>query len=595
MNLKMVSIFFEGKKLEDLYNNTEIRNPGFNGTNDIRDKDRLTKLVVDAGPKSISNGQSANFDNKSDDSSYYNQSTQKIESVDYPKLFPSYPSTRVPEIEQIETLGSIETDAEGRLIVLAAYGKASGFDANGDYDPNVDLDNDVNNNNWFDDTGDGPVTAVLVLDNGTHVSIEGNAWVITTDPSYAPQIPNIVNLWDEIYNTWIEKFGLVPDLYDLTKWPNDPNAGSSFALGTGYNSDYKPHFDQQLDPMLKGTNLQRWIANLVDDAVTAHQVVGNSTASGTDMANLLSFIRNPNIEDNNQEAQNKNRMPLSLGDSGQDFLAMTRTQYFLMYQWLETNKDASSPEVFGPGEALDRNILGNCLGGRFSPGIEMTFIIRDEFLYNGWNNTTGSVPTEGPFRINMEPMDYSNITTSPFLGVGYVPTNAIKVEPGDICKFMSIPWHTDYNSCATHQPSPNAARSNLTYWSWPAQRPVAIYSYKDLACEGKLLERFSVRGEGTEADTQVHVGRYQDRKLILDNWQNIGTVLQGSLIDQKTINNLPSGVRPPNPATIKDYYLEVDSNFKEDDSNKVVKAPIDGNDSTTSPPSMCPHFNKPRQ
>ena len=45
------------------------------------------------------------------------------------------------------------------------------------------------------------------------------------------------------------------------------------------------------------------------------------------------------------------------------------------------------------------------------------------------------------------------------------------VEPGDMTKFMSVPWHTDYNSCATHPTSPTIPHNTTLYWSWPAQRP----------------------------------------------------------------------------------------------------------------------------
>ena len=49
-------------------------------------------------------------------------------------------------------------------------------------------------------------------------------------------------------------------------------------------------------------------------------------------------------------------------------------------------------------------------------------------------------------------------------------------------KFMSIPWQTDYNSCSIHQASINTSGQNTAtgnpltlYWSWPSQRPDAVY------------------------------------------------------------------------------------------------------------------------
>jgi hypothetical protein len=66
----------------------------------------------------------------------------------------------------------------------------------------------------------------------------------------------------------------------------------------------------------------------------------------------------------------------------------------------------------------------------------------------------------------------------PFLTEGYVPlrkSDLPDVEPGDTSKFMSVPWHTDYNSCATHNPDPNPVNNTTLFWSWPAQRPVAVH------------------------------------------------------------------------------------------------------------------------
>jgi hypothetical protein len=74
------------------------------------------------------------------------------------------------------------------------------------------------------------------------------------------------------------------------------------------------------------------------------------------------------------------------------------------------------------------------------------------------------------------------------------------VEPGDLCKYMSQPWHTDYNSCATHTPDPNPVGNNTLHWSWPAQRPVNVYpksgcSYDAASATWNLGGQvFSVRG-----------------------------------------------------------------------------------------------------
>lgn len=602
-----------------------FRNPDFEGSKQAKTFDdgtccnsqevlsqkvRLENLVLDAGPHVIGTGVNEQVDfNRTNANSILNESQNGTEVINYPKLFPSYEGANPPENEQIDSLGEMLTDSEGRLLVVGAFGKASGFKNDGSYDPNATLEHDVNNNNWFDDTADGPVNAVLLFEDGTKTEIEGSSWVVTTDPSYAPQIPNVVSLWEDMYNTWVEQFDLEPTLFDKDNTDEIPVTNPEYNLGIGYNPSYQPNFENQIKPILNAAHLQMWATNLVSEGQGAHKKVAEQSMENPTWKSMMAFMRNPNI-DNNDNPENGTRMPLSLGDSEEDFLAFSRTQYFFIYQWLIANQ-VSSGSILGPGESLDRNVLGNCLGGRFSPGIEMTFIVRDTFLYQPWKTGT-DFNANGPFRINQEKIDYTNLN-QPVLGVGYTPLRTDQVQPGDICKFMSVPWHTDYNSCATHTTVPNLQNSKMTYWSWPAQRPVAVYTYDDLVCNGGLdFQRFSVRGTGTNAyydasapdqvkvqdqDTvSARVGRYQQRLDFLQNWQNVGTVIQGTAIDQKEADK-----SKVSKELLESSYLEVQSCFENestdndecctmfDDSNKVIPGPIPENHAVAPPEPVCPH------
>jgi len=595
-----------------------VRNPDFpgsipmNGINEAEntctnsheifaDKSRREILVIDAGPHVVSLGgqESVGFNIAGKNEIISGGSTT---SIKYPKQFPTY-NGDAPENETIESLGDMETDEDGRLIVIGAYGKASGFEGAGVYKDNAELENAVNNDGWYDDTADGPVTAVLVFTDGTSHTVEGSSWVVTSDPSYAPQIANVVSLWEDMYNTWVEEFDLEPSLY-TSNGPETPVNNKAYNLGSGYNKNYAPKFESQVKPILNAANLQMWATNLVSKGEGAHKSIARMPMDNPQWKEVMDYIRNPNIA-NNDDPQNSKRMPLSLGDSGapaDNFLAISRTQYFFMYQWLIRGVIDANDKL-GPGELLDRNILGNCLGGRFSPGIEMTFIIRDTNLYKSWKDGA-NYAAAGPFRIDMESIDYTNLQ-SPALGVGYTPVNTAKVEPGDICKFMSIPWHTDYNSCATHTTVPNEQRSEMTYWSWPAQRPVAVYTYEDLVCSEKNtleIQRFSVRGEGTNAyfdadapgnikvqntkTASARVGRYQEYKDFLGNWQNVGTIIQGSSI-QETAEAKAKNI---SAELLKNSFLEVESNFKKDESNKVIPGPIEESHAVAEPVAVCPHM-----
>lgn len=567
-----------------------LRNPLFgpNGSPnpydvDPADPDRLKQLVIDAGPRAIRAAQGNTpiaFDNTTE-ASYYDKGKQAIvNQPNYPIQFPATNGTGNGESDPINYLGEILTEENGRLLVLGGHGLACGFDNQGNYDANSQLCMDVDNDNWLDDTSDGPITAVLVLEDGTQLAVGGSAWVVVTDPAYAPQTLNAVSLWDDVYNTWLENFGLQPEIYS----------------NGNYQPSYKPWFRDDVYPTLNAAHMQRWNANLPEQAIRSHARLKSLTEQPPDF-DFMKYIRNP---DGSQDEIGSPLMPLSLGDADQSLLTVSRQQNFFLQQWVDGKCVGAQPNHLGAGEQLDKTILVNCLGGRFSPGIDMTFIVRDTHLYDAdWKN-----PNIGPFRINMEPLDYSQAQKDqPFLGVGYIPLRPDPVQPGDICKFMSIPWHTDYNSCATHTPAPNPGGeltaqnvfsgtvNTILYWSWPAQRPVAVYTYRDLAAANGVLEnsfqRFSVRGEGTAAvdgmdnpdcddsgvdDVQLcdaappvppfdpaamNVGRYQNRRNILNNWQRIGTVIQGAAID-----GYPAGYDP-------NYYLEVQSLFDVDHSNLV--------------------------
>ncbi|MCB0397104.1 MAG: LodA/GoxA family CTQ-dependent oxidase [Flavobacteriales bacterium] len=537
-----------------------LRNPSFPPSPDPSAPQRLKNLIVDAGPRSIRGTQGTKIP------SYFNsQSGKVVAQPDYPVSFPaSNGSTKdySASSQPIDNLGEIQTEPNGRLLVLGGFGKACGFDNQGNPDPNAVLGKDVDNDNWLDDTADGPVTAVLVFEDGSQRQIEGSAWVVATDPAYAPQTLNIVSLWDDIYNTWLEQFNLDSKVFQNGK----------------YQDSFAPNFQVDVFPVLNAAHMQMWNTNLPDTAIKAHKNVFRLTEQAPTF-NIMSFIRNPNIAD--QTSTGSPLMPLSLGDAAKAFLTVTTTQYFFLEQWVAGKSVGASEQQLTPGEQLDKTILVNCLGGRYSPGIDLTFIVRDPNLYNSnWQD-----PAIGPFRINAKQLDYSQASLEqPFLGVGYIPLRKDAVEPGDLCKFMAIPWHTDYNSCATHTPDPNpgGALTNENvysgdvntslFWSWPAQRPVAVYTFDDLAAsKGELpFQRYSVRGEGTAAVQQtgegfdtpaMNVGRFQERVNMLINWHRIGTVIQGPAID---------GYDPSFP---KDVYLEVQSQFEQDDSNLVVAWP----------------------
>ncbi|OED45159.1 hypothetical protein ACH42_05545 [Endozoicomonas sp. (ex Bugula neritina AB1)] len=510
----------------------------------MADPNRLSKLVIDAGPRTISSlaaeGTKVQFTNDASTCSYLDGKGSVQVASKYPVSFPGDHFKLHQYYGEIETLGEMEIEqGSGRLIIAGGYGKASGILTDRGEAP--EMTDAIDNNYWFDDTSDGPVNAVVVFDDNSTETVVGG-WFVATDPGYAPQTRNVVSTWDDIFNTWVEELGLIPSLY---------NNGS-------YQSGYKSSFLSDVLPVLHGAFLQRWNTNLPQKGISGHNMVGKIKYSENPKATIPKFkdlIRDPNAPSEDFEGV---KMPLSLGDATKSFLSLTRAQYFLLMQWYE-GVSVEDALTLGVGEKLDRVVLENCLGGRYSPGIDLTFIVRDINLYKqNWKGVNG------PFRINEQSLDYSTaISDKPFLSVGYVPLQKGQVQPGDLCKFMSQPWHTDYNSCAVHTPDPNPGQNNTLYWSWPAQRPVQVHP-ADLctydtdsntwSLGGQL---FSVRGDGmgdangTHTDYPQNEGRYQKYPEFVENWHKVGFIIQGTQIADTKGGNYGS-----------DKFLEVQSRFK---------------------------------
>lgn len=515
--------------------------------------DRVRKLTIDPGPRAITGTATSPVVMGKQGTATYGDGARVVFVPNYPKSFPDDGFSPLYEPSgRIDTLGELTTDVDGRLHVVAAFGRAVAWYTS-DSTVHSPLTSDVDNDGWFDDTADGPVNATLVFDDDTTGEVAG-AWVVSTDPGFAPQTLNVISLWDDIYDTWVRKLDLEPTLF----------------FDGRFQRDYHPDFAQQLNPIFQATRVQRWNTNLPDLAIQAHDAVGRITEDDDPARTILAglqYVRNPNIP--KQNATGAPLMPLSLGDSGQSLLSVSRTQYFFLEQW-DAKRVTTNGPALGPGEYLDKASLINCLGGRFSPGIDMTFPVR---LPETWDKAW---QVNGPFRIRQKALDYAQLPPDglPFLSEGYIPyhPDGGGLEPGDNSKFMSVPWHTDYNSCATHEPSPNPPENSTLYWSWPAQRPVAVNVATDTRpahdSESEQLpgQRWSLRGPGTTSQDYSKTGRFQDREDVIPNWWRIGTILQRTQIEglanQDAIDKLPA-----------DTFLEVASLFEDDGAPFVRQWP----------------------
>jgi hypothetical protein len=520
----------------------QLRNGETYGT--VDSPARLSTLMTDPGPRTVSGTNAAPVNCGKDVTASYGDAMGKVQMLpEYPQKFPA--DTYDPIFQPsgpLDTLGQILTDDRGRLLILPGYGRtAAWYDEYGDPMP---LTGDLNNEGWFDDAADGPVSATLILsDPGGTESVEQvfGAWVVCGDPAYAPQIRNVVSVWDDVYDSWVRSLDLQPEIFDC-------------ATGT-FKDSYKPDFESQIRPVFRAATMQQWTANLPDLALHAHKAIDDITADVSPDRTLmagLTFLRNPNVEAEHDVGVPL--MPLSLGDAGKPFLSVSKTQYFFLEQWSKSLFVPTASEKLGPGEVLDMASLSNCLGGRYVPGIEVSYPIRQPDIYITEWKTSGS----GPFRVRHKALDYAKATQdTPFLSGGWIPLHDMTdgLEPGDMSKFMSVPWQTDYNSCSIHQTSINTAGANVAtgnpstlYWSWPSQRPDAVYVAAQVVDNILPKQVWSIRGPGTYAVDPKTSATFQKPLQAVTQWDRIGIVIQGSAIAGEAVK-----------AYSPELYLEVQS------------------------------------
>ncbi len=386
----------------------------------IKDPAKRLALIIDPGPRTLSGP------NQNDAFSRYSPTP-------YSMTFP--PLDTKPY--QIDSIGNVITDSESRLIVLGGYG-CSGTDT--EFPEITDY---ANNDGWWDDTSDGPVNAKLSFNDGSIVDVV-SAWAMVGPPAYAPQILNLVTLYDTMFDIAVRCMGIRKDMYDGWLW----------------NAEYRPCFETEILPILERGNNYPWVVAIPPKPHKFDMGLLGDTDPKYDSLRQYYYdkLRAPDMENIMQSGRSGHTMmPYLAGDdaltdnlSSSRYLTFTRTQYFVLEQWAKgkfVNCPAAAP--VHSGEALTQAALENCVGGAFSPGIEMTWISRNTGIY------------AEPFRLKAKKQVPYPLSLDMNLAEG--------LEPGDACKFMAVPWQADFNECAA-QP----VVDRIVWW-WPAQRPLWVY------------------------------------------------------------------------------------------------------------------------
>jgi hypothetical protein len=405
----------------------------------------------------------------------------------------------------IDYLGQLRTDADGRLIVIGGQGKA-GFSA----DVQPPLGTYANNDGWFDDASDGPVTATItVLDsNGVPHDVEADgAWVLCTPPDFAPRVRPIVTLNDLLTDMAV-RFLPLPANTLYNGGPLDKIRALKAAYVQDPNNEfpgYLPSFADDVFPVLRAAYDMWWVTALVNQKHSSliDPNLGNPDPAYTkDRQGVFIYVRPP--LGLNSNITGPMTMPHLQGDdpytghetdSGKK-MTVTHLQYGMLRNWVAGNfvlaplskvtPPSPLPPPAGPGvitpDGLDRAALENAQGGGFFPGIEVSWQIRNPNLF------------AEPFRLNL------NASTQ-YIG------DSGPIGPGHFSRQGAVPWHADFNDC----------RREGDFGWWPAQRPDdALPSYG-------AQQRLDWARPNNASSNQQQRTTHED---MVANWWKYGFVVQ---------------------------------------------------------------------
>ncbi len=401
----------------------------------------------------------------------------------------------------IEYLGELRTDSLGRLVVIGGLGRASAI-------PGKALGSDVfNNDGWFDDVSDGPVSVALTLkDSGGKkktVPVEG-AWVLCGPPDFAPYLANVVTLYDVLYDMAARELRLPTNetIYDSTLKPLFAINAEFKSAGSSTLSKYTPSFDEEIFPIIRRAQEYVFVFEALKTAhvlLPMYSQLGEPSGSKALRQAIFDRLHPPGLAGRpaGKDMPKLNGDEYSNASHKRNALTLTETQYALMSQWTKGNFVKTGGVLPPPlkssaitPDGLDRAALENCVGGAFCPGIEVGWQIRNKKLFSA------------PFRINQS-------GTSQYLG------DSGAIQPGHFSRQMALPWHTDFLAC----------RLQNNFGWWPAQRPDVTYLSKaDFDANPKKSQAWHRATTGGATSNWPSGGTTPSGTEFIDNHHKLGFV-----------------------------------------------------------------------
>jgi hypothetical protein len=366
-------------------------------------------------------------------------------------------------------LGHLQTDDQGRLMVFPPDGVSNS-------PVNAAITSFADNDGWHDDWCDGPVSASVEID-GYGVIEADQAWVACVGPNFAPEIAPVSTLYD-----------VIQDMNVKAGWAEPPET---------------VYFRRDIYPTFQRLGLMKWITeaallregwldvgDFTDPGYIA-RLADPGPASQALRQSVFGQIRNPYNQSDEAYIEERLKMPYMMGHgvnydgSPLQWFQFPHLQYDLLARWaagdfvndwddadaavIETLDDM--PLTLQP-QALTQAALEPCSGGAFHPGVELTYYLRHPAMYA--KNADASVE---PFRIARgdRPSLIQNIgrllTPEKAMQGGNGAGAPIGPQmPGDLTRWMGLPWQCDAFSCQTVRMQENFPTAT---W-WPALLPIDV-------------------------------------------------------------------------------------------------------------------------
>ena len=412
----------------------------------VSDAQRERMLVIDGGETAIT-GRNANPDGDDD----------------------RYAMGGVFYGEEPVGLGHLRTDAQGRLMVFPPDGVSNS-------PVNAAITSFADNNGWRDDWCDGPVGARVEIAGYDAFEAE-QAWVACVGPNFAPEIPPVSTLFD-----------VIQDMNVRAGWVDPPET---------------LYFRRDVYPTFQRLGLMKWlteaallregwldVGDFTDPAYIA-RLADPSPANRPFRVAVFEQLRDPYNVGDEAYKEERLKMPYMMGHgvnyngSPLQWFQFPKLQYDILALWASGDfvddwDDAEADAIESLEDiplslqpaALTEAALEPCSGGAFHPGVELTYYLRHTPMYAKHYDRAAE-----PFRIARgdRPSLIQNIgrlltPEKAFEGGNGAPPPIGRQMPGDLTRWMGLPWQCDAFSCQAVLMQENFPTAT---W-WPALLPIDV-------------------------------------------------------------------------------------------------------------------------